>query len=115
MALALSLEKPDRPTPDEIAEAFYNVDITKLEGWERVAALSPDTRVHNVSVLRDVILWKKNTFKAAFNVCLEFNFNDGVEPTSFKGDYPAGFEGHIDENGNLAIDRIAVNTKSFYR
>jgi len=114
MAQAKVVDKPDLPTPEEIADALYRADITKFPGWERAAALSSDTRVQSVIVLPDIIIWKGETFKCSFNVCLEFTFDDGLEPTSFSADFPAGFEGHV-EDGKPVIDRIAINTKSFYR
>jgi len=105
-------KKRNRPSAEDIAEEMYKVDIEALPGWDKVAALSNETKCCGIIVIPDIVIWKDTHFICAFIISLQFTFDDVEDPESFSSDFPASAEGHV-KGTKPIIDRIIINTKSF--
>ena len=110
-------KQKDTDRRDEIVRAVENVEISSTDAWSSLDALATHVIVEGVDVDPESIIFEKDRthFKGALNIYLTLEYGSNNEDgfsngTSFWGT----FEGHFE--GNAAkIDRVSVNTESFYQ
>lgn len=93
-------------TPDEIMESEAAADLD---------ILSTHTLIDAVEASPDGVFWTKlNTeFEAVATIYVVLNYGSLRESDAMSDSYPAYIHGKFD-NGKATIDRITVDTRSFY-
>ncbi len=93
-----------------IAAAVRNLEFTETEAWSDLDALSSNTRIEAVEVFEDAIRYVGEKFQGPINVHVSLQYPEDV---TFTETFPGRFEGKWKE-GEPLIDRVAVDTSSFY-
>lgn len=94
----------------EIADAVRNVELTEMDAWNDLDALSSNTRIEAVEVFEDEIRFSGEAFQGPINVHVTLRYPENV---TFTETFPGRFEGKWRE-GRPLIDKVAVDTSSFY-
>lgn len=103
-------------TPDKrqiVSNALKKADITSLDGWAVLEELSSRTDLDGVEYFEDEITLKDNEFSGPINVYVVLNYGDKGDMATMSGAFPGSIQGHF-EGQNPKIDRIVVDTSSFY-
>jgi hypothetical protein len=89
--------------------------VTESEGWDRLDELSSRTELESVEANPDGIFESPDmTFQAIGNVYVTLNYGGKRDSTSMADSYPFHVFGRFDADGNASVERIEVDTSSFY-
>lgn len=98
-----------------ISRAVTDAELSALEGWEALEVLSNRTDVDGIEVFEDLIRIDGTNFNGPMNVYVVLNYlKEGGEDFAVSEGFPGKFFGRMTEDGSVVIDRISVDTKSFY-
>ena len=104
----------DEAQKDRIAEAVRDVDLTGFACWNDLDVLSLRTVPEDIEVLDDAIDINGKIFSGVLNVYVLLEYGKGEEGFTSSDGFPGKFKGHFDENDQLVIDEVTVDTSSFY-
>lgn len=97
--------------------AVNEYDLTSSEEWQKLDALSQRTEFDGSDVFPESAIFDGEAFQAPGNVYVTLNYNEEGEPVTMSEAFPAtiyfslkGSKG----SKTIEIDRIEVNTASFY-
>jgi hypothetical protein len=90
-------------------------DAVMAEAMQDIEMLSASTMFEGVDASPDGIFALKDTerFEATATIYVTLQYGEGGDDVSIGEAYPATIEGRF-ENGALVIDRVRVDTSSFY-
>jgi hypothetical protein len=94
-----------------IADAVRDVELSTTEAWDNLDVLSSHTLVEAVEVFEDEIRQTGGRFEGPINVHVVLQYSENV---TLSETFPGRFEGEWKKDQPL-IDRITVDTSSFYR
>lgn len=97
----------------DVIDALRKTDFTSLEGWEELEELSSHTELDDIEIFEEEITIKDDKFSGPINVYVLLNYGDDDDESSISSGFPGSVIGHF-EGGKPKIDRIDVNTSSFY-
>lgn len=112
MAAETQRSKPDALA---IAEAVENSNVTDFEAWNALDALSTHTEFDGVDVAEESLRWDDKKFVADVTVFIGLHYGKGDDDgISTSDSFPGEISGHMDNDGNVVIDELTVDTSTFY-
>jgi hypothetical protein len=101
-----------------IVDAISEIDgaeFLQRANSDAVTALSSNTEFEALEVSPEAVFEKKDGgFEASAIVYVTLNYGGKNDKVSMPDSYPAVVEGTIDREGHPSVDRIQVDTSSFY-
>ena len=104
-------------------EAIFNAiseinadDLISKGGWDELDILSSQTLFEGMeAVPGGVVVSLLDRFEAAATVYVTLTYGPSRDSVSMSDSYPAIVHGQIDDQFHVTIERIAVDTESFYK
>jgi hypothetical protein len=99
----------------KIVDAVGQFDIAKSTAWSDLDALSSHTLLDGMETDPDGIIITDKTFKGPLSVYVVLQYDEKGDDAFETSDAFSGeFTGHIDEQGNVTIDDVSIDTSPFY-
>lgn len=100
---------------ERIADHIAGLDLTEYPAtWSDLDLLSKQTRQDAIEVDPNDVKVSGDDFSGMMNVYVVLQYGRGSDGFTTSEGFPGKFEGHIDDDRNVVIDSITVDTRSFY-
>jgi hypothetical protein len=99
----------------EAISALSDSDAAVLQAWDQLDILSSATLFEGIEAAPGGILISGNgQFEAAATVYITLQYGGSRDNVSMSDSYPATVFGNVDDAGNVEVERVEVDTESFY-
>lgn len=102
---------------DQLQNAVEEYDIASTDDWQPLDEISTRTEIEEIYVMPESTVFRDGKFFAPATVSVTLNYGGKRDSTSMSDSYPAEVEFTIegnDDNAKIKIERIVVDTRSFY-
>lgn len=96
-----------------VVQSLTPAVIMASRAWGDLAALSDDTVIDDVDVMRDDMDFDGRTVTGIFTVYVYLNYGTGTDARQSTDEFPGSYSAHFDGD-KVVIDRVDVLTASFY-
>jgi hypothetical protein len=90
-------------------------DLGRFSAGRDLDQLSSRTEVDHIDMMRDGIFKEDVSFTGICTFYVDLNYGQGDDAVSFPEAFPGKVHGHIDDNEDVIIDDMTVDTTSFYQ
>lgn len=95
--------------------ALSENDTAVLQAWDQLDILSSATLFEGIEAAPGgTLIADDGQFEAAATIYITLQYGGSRDNVSMSDSYPATVFGHIDAQGTVEVDRIEVDTESFY-
>lgn len=118
VGVALKNVVQDPEQVDRIAAAVDAAqdDLASYSAWDDLDALSANTVVDHIDLMRDGIFKEGNSFTGICTFYVDLNYGQGEDAVTLPEAFPGKVHGHIDDDDEaVIIDDMTVDTTSFYQ
>jgi len=100
---------------DAIIAAIEGYDLTESDAWNQLDELSSHTMVEGVEPNPDGIFKKgTNEFEAVGTVYVTLTYGDKKDNASMNDSYPIQIRGKFEDDNEITVSSVEVDTSSFY-
>lgn len=100
---------------EAILKAIEEYDIAVSDAWNKLDEISSQTQVESIEPDPDGLFEEPDgRFQAVGSIYVTLNYGGRRDATSMSDSYPFHAFGHLGDDGSASVDRMEVDTSSFY-